>query len=117
MLTSFNVSPRLKLHRRGLCGVRLFWNIKMLRLKWLACCCLTRCRHLSGGGSTSLSSLASANYFSSLYRLPCLSFIGPRRRLSLFALVNSHWSLPFLALLTLIGSHRRMALLALIPCR
>src|SRR6266487_637840 len=38
VLASFNVSTLLELHGRSLCGIWLFWNIKVLRLNRLACC-------------------------------------------------------------------------------
>src|SRR6266567_4638355 len=37
VLASFNVSTLLELHGRSLCGIWLFWNIKVLRLNRLAC--------------------------------------------------------------------------------
>src|SRR6266487_720985 len=43
VLASFNVSTLLELHGRSLCGIWLFWNIKVLRLNRLRCCLPLAC--------------------------------------------------------------------------
>src|SRR5207247_5963802 len=82
VLTSLNVFALLELHWGCLCGVRLFCNVEVLRLKWLACRC------------------GRSRYFSTFRCLSCLSFI------------SSHWGLAFLALLTVISFYRGLGLLA-----
>src|SRR5207244_8410969 len=119
VLASLDVSALLEVYGCEFCRSRVRWQLEILHLVWLACCCsLAGCREFAGcRRRSSLPWLACTRYFSDLRWLARFSFVGSHGGLALLALlslIGSHGGLALLALLSLIGSHGGLALLALL---